>query len=78
MLMPREPEHPLAPRLEIYVGEGWRSVAAGEKVLIHPKTVHGYRNTSDEPVSFLVVAPGHDRFFCEVMEWMSVEPVWPP
>lgn len=64
--------------IEIFTGDQWRTARPGDTVHVTPGTVHGYRNLSPEPASFLVVAPGHDAFFFELIEWMNVEPVWPP
>ncbi|WP_051978223.1 cupin domain-containing protein [Edaphobacter aggregans] len=50
----------------------------GDFLLIPPHTVHAYRNATDAPARFLVMAPGHDRFFFELVDWMHREPVWPP
>jgi quercetin dioxygenase-like cupin family protein len=50
----------------------------GDFILIPPGTIHAYRNTTDQQARFLVLAPGHDRFFFELVDWMHREPVWPP
>ena len=56
----------------------WSKAHRGDFILIPPQTVHAYRNTTDKPARFLVLAPGHDRFFFELVDWMHREPVWPP
>ena len=68
----------LSGKLEIFVGDFWQTFESGDNVLIPPGKIHGYRNDSEESARFLVIAPGHDSFFFELMDWMSVEPVWPP
>lgn len=65
-------------RIELLKGETWSTLTAGCSAVIAPGVVHGYRNDSDEYARFLVTAPGHDRFFVELAEWMHREPVWPP
>ena len=61
----------------LFDGE-WRQAHRGDFILIPPHSVHAYRNTTDQPARFLVMAPGHDRFFFELVDWMHREPVWPP
>jgi quercetin dioxygenase-like cupin family protein len=64
--------------IEVLKGEKWSTCRAGEFVHISPGTIHAYRNASEHPARFLVIAPDHDRFFIELIEWMKREPVWPP
>jgi quercetin dioxygenase-like cupin family protein len=64
--------------IEILRGDTWTSLAPGQSLVIPPGRVHAYRNVTDDYARFLVVAPGHDRFFVELVEWMHREPVWPP
>jgi quercetin dioxygenase-like cupin family protein len=68
----------LSGTIDVFLKDVWHPVTAGNNIIIQPGTVHGYRNTSDFPARLLVVAPGHDRFFFELMDWMRVDPVWPP
>lgn len=56
----------------------WIRAHRGDFLLIPPQTVHAYRNVTDEPARFLVLGPGHDRFFFDLVDWMHREPVWPP
>ncbi|HEX7159275.1 MAG TPA: cupin domain-containing protein [Edaphobacter sp.] len=64
--------------IEMLNGEKWSERHAGDFVYIAPGIIHAYRNTSDKPARFLVIAPGHDRFFIELIAWMKREQVWPP
>lgn len=65
-------------QIEVLKGEKWSTCRTGEFVHIAPGTIHAYRNASEHPARFLVIAPDHDRFFVELIEWMQREPVWPP
>ena len=65
-------------KIDVLITDTWTTVLPGEHILIQPGVVHAYRNNYDEPARFLVTAPGHDRFFFELMDWMRAEPVWPP
>jgi len=56
----------------------WSQAHRGDFIIIPPHTIHAYRNSTDQPARFLVMAPGHDRFFFELIDWMHREPVWPP
>jgi quercetin dioxygenase-like cupin family protein len=56
----------------------WSQARRGDFLLIPPGVVHAYRNSTDQPARFLVMAPGHDRFFVELIDWMHREPIWPP
>ena len=64
--------------IELLVSETWMTLRPGEAAVVPPRTVHAYRNATEEYARFLVTAPGHDRFFVELVEWMHREPVWPP
>ena len=64
--------------IEILNGEKWTTRHAGEFVYIAPGIIHAHRNTSDKPARVLVIAPGQDRFFMELIAWIKREPVWPP
>jgi quercetin dioxygenase-like cupin family protein len=56
----------------------WSKAHRGDFIIIPPHTIHAYRNSTDQSARFLVMAPGHDRFFFELIDWMHREPVWPP
>jgi len=64
--------------IEVLLDGEWRQAHRGDFILIPPQTVHAYRNSTDQPARFLVMAPGHDRFFFELVDWMHREPLWPP
>jgi quercetin dioxygenase-like cupin family protein len=64
--------------IELLVNETWVTLMPGDSSVVPPRTVHAYRNMTEEYARFLVTAPGHDRFFVELVEWMHREPVWPP
>lgn len=64
--------------IEVLKGEKWTTCTAGQFVHIAPGTIHAYRNNSEQHARFLIIAPDHDRFFFELIEWMKREPVWPP
>ena len=64
--------------IDLLKEDTWTSLQPGSFALIPPGTPHGYRNNTDDYARFLVVAPGHDRFFVELVDWMHHEPVWPP
>jgi quercetin dioxygenase-like cupin family protein len=70
--------HLLSGKIDILIDETWTPVLPGEHILIQPGIIHAYRNNYDQPASFLVIAPGHDRFFRELIDWMRKEPTWPP
>ena len=40
--------------------------------------VHGYRNSTNRPARFLVTGTHHDRYYCDLVDWMYREPIWPP
>jgi quercetin dioxygenase-like cupin family protein len=65
-------------RIEVLRDREWTHARRGDFILIPPGTIHAYRNTTDQQARFLVLAPGHDRFFFELVDWMHREPVWPP
>jgi quercetin dioxygenase-like cupin family protein len=64
--------------IDMLLDREWRKAHRGNFFLIPPHTVHGYRNNTDQQARFLIMAPGHDRFFFELVDWMHREPVWPP
>ena len=64
--------------IDLLRGQTWSSLQPGDFSLIPPGVPHAYRNSTDQPARFLVIAPGHDRFFVELVDWMQREPVWPP
>ena len=64
--------------IDLLKEDTWTKLRPGDFVLIPPGTPHGYRNNTDDYARFLVTAPGHDRFFVELVDWMHHEPVWPP
>jgi quercetin dioxygenase-like cupin family protein len=64
--------------IEVLRGRERIQANRGDFILIPPHTVHGYRNVTDESARFLVLGPGHDRFFFDLVDWMHREPVWPP
>jgi quercetin dioxygenase-like cupin family protein len=70
--------HLLSGKIDVLINDTWTPVLAGEHMLIQPGIVHAYRNNYVQPARFLVIAPGHDRFFFELMDWMRAEPIWPP
>jgi quercetin dioxygenase-like cupin family protein len=65
-------------KIDIMRADHWTSARRGDFILIPPRTIHAYRNNMDQPARFLIIAPGHDRFFFELVDWMHREPVWPP
>ncbi|HEY8998128.1 MAG TPA: cupin domain-containing protein [Edaphobacter sp.] len=65
-------------RIEVLKGDRWSELRPGQSIAIAPGTIHAYRNHTEEYARFLVTAPGHDRYFVELAEWMHREPVWPP
>ena len=57
--------------LTLYAGDRWQSCRAGDFALAHERGVHGFRNDSDEPATFLILfTPGTAReaFFAETAE----------
>lgn len=64
--------------VEVLRDHEWGQASRGDFILNPPRTVHGYRNNTDQAARLLVIAPGHDRFFFELIDWMHREPVWPP
>ena len=56
----------------------WRESRRGDFFLFRPGMVHGYRNSTDQHARFLIMAPGHDRYYFDLVDWMYREPVWPP
>jgi quercetin dioxygenase-like cupin family protein len=68
----------LSGTVDLFLHDTWHPVTSGNNMIIPPGIVHGYRNTTDFPARFLIVAPGHDNFFFELMDWIRREPVWPP
>jgi quercetin dioxygenase-like cupin family protein len=64
--------------IELLYGETWSTRHADDFVYIAPGIIHAYRNPSNKPARFLVIAPGHDRFYRELIAWIKREPVWPP
>jgi oxalate decarboxylase/phosphoglucose isomerase-like protein (cupin superfamily) len=65
-------------KLELLFDGSSRILHPGEFVLVPPPLVHGYRNPFQEQARFLITAPGHDRFFFELIAWIKREPAWPP
>jgi len=76
-LMP-ESFYMLEGSIEVLKGDRWSKLRTGQSITIAPGVVHGYRNHTDDYARFLVTAPGHDRFYVDLVEWMHREPVWPP
>src|SRR5262249_16206575 len=64
--------------IEVLKEEKWSAHHQGDFIYIAPGVIHAHRNSSDKPARFLIIAPGHDRFFAELIDWMKREPVWPP
>jgi quercetin 2,3-dioxygenase len=64
--------------IDLCKDDTWTTLHPGSFALIPPRTPHGYRNNTDDYARFLVIAPDHDRFFVELVDWMHREPVWPP
>ncbi len=56
----------------------WRATQRGDFFLIPPRTVHGYRNSTDQHARFLIMGPGYDRYYFDLVDWMYREPIWPP
>ncbi len=55
----------------LFDGRGWREGRAGDFLYIPPGGVHAFRNTSDAPVSMLIVfapAPPREAYFRELAE----------
>jgi len=65
-------------KIEVSINGQVRVLGAGELAVMPPKSVHGYHNPFEEQARFLIIAPGHDRFFLELIAWMKQSPVWPP
>jgi quercetin dioxygenase-like cupin family protein len=64
--------------LEILRDDEWTLAHRGDFFLIPPGTVHAYRNCTEHPARFLIMGPGHDRYYFELVDWMYREPIWPP
>jgi len=64
--------------IDLLRDDTWTPLRPGSSALIPPGTPHGYRNSTDDYARFLVVAPGHDRYYVELVDWMHHEPIWPP
>jgi len=64
--------------IEVFGNDEWSPSRRGDFFLIPPRTVHGYRNNTDQPARFLIMGPGHDRYYFELVDWMYREPIWPP
>ena len=57
--------------LTLYAGDRWQACGAGDFALAHERGVHGFRNDSDEPATFLILfTPGiaREEFFAEMAE----------
>jgi uncharacterized cupin superfamily protein len=57
--------------LTLYAGDRWQPCRAGDFALAHERGVHGFRNDSDEPATFLILfTPGiaREEFFAEMAE----------
>ncbi len=57
--------------LTLYAGDRWQPCRAGDFTLAHERGVHGFRNDSDEPATFLILfTPGiaREAFFAEMAE----------
>jgi quercetin dioxygenase-like cupin family protein len=61
----------------LYDGK-WNEAHRGDFFLIPPRMVHGYRNSTDRPARFLITGTRHDRYYCDLVDWMYREPIWPP
>jgi quercetin dioxygenase-like cupin family protein len=55
-------------------------LSAGDTATVPIGSVHGFRNASDRPATFLVVAapPGLERFLRELAALIAASPEWPP
>ena len=61
----------LTGQLTVYANGRWQPYRPGDFALVHERGVHGFRNDTDEPTSFLILfAPGiaRERFFAEIVE----------
>ena len=61
----------LSGELTLYAGGRWQPYRPGDFALAHERGVHGFRNDSDEPASFLILfTPGiaREEFFAEMAE----------
>ncbi|WP_369254016.1 cupin domain-containing protein [Geodermatophilus amargosae] len=61
----------LSGELTLYAGGRWQPHRPGDFALAHERGVHGFRNDSDEPASFLILfTPGiaREEFFAETAE----------
>ncbi|HYU14942.1 MAG TPA: cupin domain-containing protein, partial [Candidatus Acidoferrum sp.] len=57
--------------LTVHDGKGWVQAGAGSFLHVPERSVHGFRNDSDDPASFLVLfapAPPREQFFREIAE----------
>jgi uncharacterized cupin superfamily protein len=57
--------------LALFAGDRWQPCRAGDFALAHERGVHGFRNDSDEPATFLILfTPGiaREAFFAEMAE----------
>ncbi|WP_409333099.1 cupin domain-containing protein [Trujillonella humicola] len=57
--------------LTLYAGDRWQACRAGDFALAHEGGVHGFRNDSGEPATFLILfTPGvaREAFFAELAE----------
>lgn len=57
--------------LALFAGDRWQACRAGDFALAHERGVHGFRNDSDEPATFLILfTPGiaRETFFAELAE----------
>jgi len=64
--------------IDVFRNDEWTHSRRGDFFLFPPLTVHGYRNSTDQPARFLIMGPGHDRYYFELVDWMYREPIWPP
>ncbi|MGY1745533.1 cupin domain-containing protein [Blastococcus sp. SYSU D00695] len=61
----------LSGELTVYAGDRWRPCGAGDLAIAHERGVHGFRNDSAEPATFLILfTPGiaREEFFAELAE----------
>jgi len=57
--------------LTLYANGRWQPYRAGDFALVHERGVHGFRNDTDAPTSFLILfTPGiaREKFFTEIAE----------
>lgn len=67
--------------LTLHVDSGEVALAPGAVVVVPPRVVHRFSNTTEEPARFLVLATpgaGFEGYFAELAQLIAASPVWPP